>query len=87
MRSWPVLSLLTLSLCFLNFAVAQSSSLGIFEGQSDVGSVVPPGALTYNPSASVYSIQAAGAESLVDQSMAFTLCGRRFQATSASPPT
>ena len=61
MRSWPVLSLLTLPLCFPNFAVAQSSSLGIFEGQSDVGSVVPPGALTYNPSASVYSIQAAGA--------------------------
>ena len=61
MRSWPVLSLLTLSLCSANLVVAQSGSLGIFEGQSDVGSVAPPGALTYNASSSSYSIQAAGA--------------------------
>lgn len=61
MRSWPVLSLLTLLLCSANFVVAQSGSLGVFEGQSDVGSVVPPGALTYNASSNVYSIQAAGA--------------------------
>jgi TolB protein len=37
------------------------ASLGIFDGQSDVGSVVPPGTLVYNPSGPAYTITAAGA--------------------------
>lgn len=43
-------------------AVAQStsSSLGIFENQSDVGSVVPAGTLAYSSDAGTYTITAAG---------------------------
>ncbi len=40
---------------------AQSKSLGIFEGQSDVGSVAPPGTLVYDPVAQTYTIASAGA--------------------------
>lgn len=42
--------------------IAQSTtgSLGIFDGQSDVGSVAPPGTLAYSPSADTYTITAAG---------------------------
>jgi TolB protein len=36
-------------------------SFGIFEGQSDVGSVTPPGNLAYDPIAGTYTIVAAGA--------------------------
>jgi TolB protein len=61
MRSWPFLSLLTLSLCSVHFVDAQPGSLGIFEGQSDVGSVTPPGVSTYRADSSVYTIKAAGA--------------------------
>jgi len=39
---------------------AQAGSLGIFEGQSDVGSVVPPGTLSYDAAAGVYTMTAAG---------------------------
>jgi hypothetical protein len=35
--------------------------LGIFEGQSDVGSVTPSGTLVYEPAAQTYTIAAAGA--------------------------
>jgi Tol biopolymer transport system component len=44
-------------------AVAQTagSSLGIFENQSDVGSVVPPGVGTLDPATGVYTIRSAGA--------------------------
>jgi hypothetical protein len=38
-----------------------SESLGIFEGQSDVGSVTPAGTLVYDPAAQTYTITAAGA--------------------------
>ena len=41
-------------------AQSAASSLGIFEGQSDVGSVVPAGTLTYSPAAGTYTITAAG---------------------------
>jgi TolB protein len=46
--------------------IAQGSSqnaspLGIFEGQSDVGSVTPPGTVAFNPSTRVYTVTAAGA--------------------------
>jgi hypothetical protein len=36
-------------------------SLGIFEGQADVGSVTPPGTLVYDPATHIYTITAAGA--------------------------
>lgn len=59
---------MTLSVGFVLFTHAQpllsqagSQSLGIFEGQSDVGSVTPPGTLVYDPSAQTYTITAAGA--------------------------
>jgi TolB protein len=38
-----------------------SESLGIFEGQSDVGSVTPPGTLVYYPVTHTYTTTAAGA--------------------------
>ena len=37
-----------------------SHPIGIFEGQSDVGSVTPPGRLAYDPAKGVYSITSAG---------------------------
>jgi TolB protein len=55
---------LALSVCFLTAPlIAQSSgnSLGIFEGQSDVGSATPPGTLAYDADSQVYTIAAAGA--------------------------
>jgi Tol biopolymer transport system component len=44
-------------------AVAQTAghSLGIFENQSDVGSVVPPGTATFDAATGVYTIRSAGA--------------------------
>ena len=41
------------------FAASGSNPLGIFEGQTDVGSVVPPGTLAYN--SGTYALTAAGA--------------------------
>jgi hypothetical protein len=41
-------------------AQSATGSLGIFDGQSDVGSVVPPGMLTYAPAAGSYTVTAAG---------------------------
>jgi TolB protein len=55
---------LALSVCLLAAPlIAQSSAspLGIFESQSDVGSVTPPGTLSYDASNQVYTIAAAGA--------------------------
>lgn len=59
-------SSLFLSLCFSFYAgllVAQpaSKALGIFEGQSDVGRVVPAGTLKYLPATETYTLTAAGA--------------------------
>jgi Tol biopolymer transport system component len=42
-------------------AQGKSGELGIFEGQTDVGSVVPPGTLAYDSAKGVYTITAAGA--------------------------
>jgi TolB protein len=42
-------------------AQATSDALGIFAGQSDVGSVTPPGTLSYDPANQIYAITAAGA--------------------------
>ncbi len=59
-----------LSLCFLSlaaclpfsrlFAQPAAGSLGIFEGQSDVGSVAPPGEVAFDSASGVYTITAAG---------------------------
>lgn len=56
------LSITLLCVFSISGAAAQStpSSLGIFESQSDVGSVVPAGTLVYSPSADTYTITAAG---------------------------
>ncbi|HEX4757501.1 MAG TPA: hypothetical protein VH308_05935, partial [Terracidiphilus sp.] len=60
-RIWPALFLFVLSLQARPAAAqAPSSSPGIFENQSDVGSVVPAGTLTYSPGAGTYTITAAG---------------------------
>jgi TolB protein len=47
----------------MGIAAAQTagSSLGIFENQSDVGSVVPPGVATYDATSGIYTIRSAGA--------------------------
>jgi TolB protein len=47
----------------LGIAAAQTagSGLGIFENQSDVGSVVPPGVATFDSASGVYTVRSAGA--------------------------
>jgi hypothetical protein len=54
-----------LALGFIGSGIAPGqttgSSLGIFENQSDVGSVVPPGVATYDAASGVYTIRSAGA--------------------------
>ena len=49
-----------------SIAAAQtaSHSLGIFENQSDVGSVTPPGTATFDAATGVYTIRSAGGESV-----------------------
>jgi hypothetical protein len=41
--------------------VAQRAALGLFEGQSDVGSVTPAGTGSYDPANEVYTLTSAGA--------------------------
>ena len=52
---------LALSVVSLSVLHAQSTSLGIFDGQSDVGAVTPPGAAVYNPATGAYTLTSAGA--------------------------
>jgi len=54
---------LALGLCGAGIAAAQAagSELGIFENQSDVGSVVPPGVASFDAATGVYTIRSAGA--------------------------
>jgi hypothetical protein len=59
-RSLLALFLFALCLHPRPLAAQSAASLGIFEGQSDVGSVVPPGTLTYSHAGSSYTITAAG---------------------------
>jgi Tol biopolymer transport system component len=56
-------SVLTLGFIGLGIGVAQTASggLGIFQNQSDVGSVVPPGVATFDAATGVYTIRSAGA--------------------------
>ncbi len=57
-----LLGLITGSLSVIAPAPAQTSgSLGIFEGQSDVGSVTPPGTAVFDPATHVYTVTSAGA--------------------------
>ena len=42
-------------------AAKQTPSLGIFDTQSDVGSVTPPGTATYDAASGIYTIDSAGA--------------------------
>jgi TolB protein len=57
-RSLCVFSLVALS---LHPGRLRAQTLGIFDGQSDVGSVTPPGAAHYDLNTGVYAITAAGA--------------------------
>jgi hypothetical protein len=43
------------------FAQAAGSGLGIFQSQSDVGSVVPPGTASFDAATGVYTVRSAGA--------------------------
>jgi hypothetical protein len=43
------------------FAQSATPALGIFENQSDVGAVTPPGTAVYDPAADTYTLTAAGA--------------------------
>ena len=42
-------------------AQTEANGLGIFENQTDVGSVVPPGVATYDAASGVYTLRSAGA--------------------------
>jgi len=42
-------------------AVAAVAALGIFQGQSDIGSVVPPGTAHYSAADQTYTLTSAGA--------------------------
>ncbi|HEY1757823.1 MAG TPA: hypothetical protein VGG72_20800 [Bryobacteraceae bacterium] len=60
-RSIPHLCLSALcAFAFLPCA-GHAQSLGIFEGQSDVGSVTPPGSGVYDPATGAYTLTSAGA--------------------------
>lgn len=62
MRSSFIFPLLCVSLnATLLAAQPASNSLGVFDGQSDVGRVVPAGTLKYSPAAQAYTVTSAGA--------------------------
>lgn len=46
--------------CVPLLSQATPATLGVFEGQTDVGSVVPPGTAVYNPQSKTYTITSAG---------------------------
>jgi hypothetical protein len=58
-----VVSALAFGFIASGIAGAQTAAkgLGIFENQSDVGSVVPPGVATYDAASGVYTLRSAGA--------------------------
>ncbi len=62
---WRVPALLLTSVAFLLqgmplLSQATPVQLGVFDGQTDVGSVVPPGVAVYDPAAKTYAITSAG---------------------------
>jgi TolB protein len=58
---WFVLFLLFGIVCTRSHAQPSSAPLGLFEGQSDVGAVTPPGSATYDPAHGAYTVSASGA--------------------------
>jgi TolB protein len=61
-RFLTVVAVVATAVCVHRHAGAQASgSLGIFEGQSDVGHVTPPGKLGYDKTSRAYTIDSAGA--------------------------
>jgi len=62
-RSLALLLVANCLICLPNWTSAQApaGALGIFESQSDVGSVTPPGKLAYDAASRVYTIDSAGA--------------------------
>jgi len=76
-RAAAVFRGLTLGFIGLGIGVAQTASggLGIFQNQSDVGSVVPPGVATFDAATGVYTIRSAGGI-FGSTSTHSTLCGR-----------
>jgi catechol 2,3-dioxygenase-like lactoylglutathione lyase family enzyme len=48
-------------LCGAAAAQDRAAGLGLFDGQSDIGSVVPAGTGKYDPASSIYTLTAAGA--------------------------
>jgi TolB protein len=64
MRAYPVAVILAATACLLcGASVSRDSSsvLGLFENQSDIGSVIPPGAGSYDPKKGTYTLTSAGA--------------------------
>ncbi len=66
MSGKPVLSIALVVTCIVclsnqSFGQGAGGALGIFESQSDVGSVTPPGKMTYDAASRVYTIESAGA--------------------------
>jgi len=53
---------IALPVIFLNYnATAQAQSLGMFDGQSDIGTVKPKGTVIYNTETQLYTLSGAGA--------------------------
>src|SRR5690349_15309031 len=64
MRAYPVAGILAATaylICGASAGQNHSPELGLFEGQSDIGSVVPPGSGSYDPGKDTYTLTAAGA--------------------------
>src|SRR5260370_35601097 len=62
-RLSEALIVFAVAFCLQSHVTAQSTSasLGIFESQSDVGSVTPPGTLAFDAARHVYAIDSSGA--------------------------
>ncbi len=59
-RILTVVAVVSTAVC-VHAGAQAPDSLGIFEGQSDVGSVTPPGRLAYDKTSRAYTIDSAGA--------------------------
>lgn len=61
-----MLTVLGLSLQIVS-SYSQQEQLGIFEGQTDIGKVLHPGSVTYNPAEQSYTIEGSGTNMWFDQ--------------------
>jgi hypothetical protein len=59
-----ILAIINLSIPSISFS--QSESLGIFEGQDDIGKVNKPGSATYDAEKQEYTIKGSGANMWFD---------------------